>query len=303
MLTSGWNTVQRLCVGLAVTSVALTSLTSLGGAAHALGGASLAPSQAAAAVTTTSADPSGQPMPVGNQPGWRQVFADNFANETLPVGGFSRCGGTPSTCSGLPPSVLWGDTGDGKPDTSGHCQYWPSKTLSVAGGMMDMHVHTDASGVCMVANALPRISLTGSQTYGMYSIRFRADAVPGYKAVFLLWPDDGHSGEIDFPEGNLDQTMQAFLHPVAGGALRARYASGASWTSWHTATVKWLATSLTFILDGKIVGTATTQIPRASMHWSIRAESDLQGAPKPPATSAGNVQVDWASVWAYDPSV
>src|SRR5271169_5401660 len=34
-----------------------------------------------------SADPSGQRMPTGNLPGWRQVFADNFA-QSVPLGRF-----------------------------------------------------------------------------------------------------------------------------------------------------------------------------------------------------------------------
>src|SRR6266705_2400712 len=53
--------------------------------------------------------PSGKPMPVGNIPGWRQVFADDFNGTTLntsnwypysgqPGGGFRPGGGTPHPC-------------------------------------------------------------------------------------------------------------------------------------------------------------------------------------------------------------
>src|SRR5207245_2889251 len=61
-------------------------------------------------VDNANAGPSGEPMPVGDIPGWHQVFADDFnAEAKAPLGSFSGCVDGPnlisSTCSGLPASV------------------------------------------------------------------------------------------------------------------------------------------------------------------------------------------------------
>ncbi len=240
-----------------------------------------------------SADPSGQPMPVGDLPGWHQVFADNFANDNYPLGSFTGCHMT--GCSGTP-AVPWGAVEDGHPDTSGNCEYYPLKTWSITGGLMNIFLHTDPDGVCMDASLYP---LVAPMTYGMYSIRFRADAVLGYKGVFFLWPVNGVSGEIDFPEANLQNPIHGFLHPIAGAAGAQGFVSNVSWNDWHTATLQWTPYSVTYILDGTPIGTTSIDVPQTPMTLTVRGESDLLGAPKPPASSQGNLQIAWATVYAY----
>ncbi len=52
-----------------------------------------------------AADPSGVPMPKGNLPGWKQVYANDFTLN-VPRGSFSGCTPKPtldkSLCAGLP---------------------------------------------------------------------------------------------------------------------------------------------------------------------------------------------------------
>jgi hypothetical protein len=57
------------------------------------------------AVTVTNWDPSGQAMPVGNLPGWHQIFADNFGGDSYPTGSLTGC--KPLRCKGAP-SLPWG---------------------------------------------------------------------------------------------------------------------------------------------------------------------------------------------------
>ncbi len=140
-----------------------------------------------------AADPSGQAMPVGNLPGWTQVFADNFT-ENVPVGSF------PAAVSGK-----WTAYPDGWPDTSGNGTYEPSKVVSIGHGVMDLYLHTE-NGVHMVSAPEPVIPGApggeGGLLYGRYAMRFRVDQVPGYKTAWLLWPDSENwaDGEIDFPK-------------------------------------------------------------------------------------------------------
>ena len=64
----------------AVASISVALLLVASGVAF----STLYPSQAGA--TTTNWDPSGQAMPVGDLPGWHQIFADNFANDSYARG-------------------------------------------------------------------------------------------------------------------------------------------------------------------------------------------------------------------------
>ena len=156
-------------------------------------------------------------MPVGNLPGWRQVFADDFRT-AVPLGRFPAA-----------VSQRWWAYPTSYHDTSNHGTYDPGRTTRISGGLMRIHLYT-AGGRARVSAPVPRIPGTASRSngspgglrYGRYSVRFRADPVPGdYKTAWLLWPDSGRwpaDGEIDFPEGNLDRDHRAYVHR---GATRA----------------------------------------------------------------------------------
>jgi hypothetical protein len=171
-------------------------------------------------------------MPVGDIPGWHQVFADDFATN-VPVGRFSGCRPASTLmqprCSGLPASVAakWWAYPDGWTDT-GTGTYYPSKVLSITKGVLDYYIHTGTihrKKIHMISAPVPKIpggvDNGGGLLYGRYVVRFRADALLRYHAAFLLWPDSGHwpfDGEIDFPEADLNGHIYAFMHHK--GALR-----------------------------------------------------------------------------------
>jgi hypothetical protein len=237
-------------------------------------------------------------MPVGDLPGWHQVFADNFANDNYPLGTFSNC--TFTGCPGTP-GFRWGATPDGSPDTMGHCAYYPSQTLSVTGGVMTVWAHTASNGVCMVASLFPLIP---KFTYMVYSVRFRADAALGYKLVDLLWPVNDVDGEIDYPENQFQNPVTASLHTIAGDPNPAqiqRFVSAVDSTSWHTATTIWTPTGLIFLLDGTAIGSTTTSIPQTPHTLILRAES-AYALPTPSPSAQGNLQIDWVTVYSYAPS-
>lgn len=258
----------------------------------------------------TAADPSGIPMPVGDLPGWRQVFSDAFTTN-VPVGGFSGCRWNTnlmnSDCSGLPPAVAakWWAYPDGWPDTTHHGQYHPSQVLSIHHGELDIYLHT-ANGIHMVAAPVPKIpgGVNGfGRQYGAYVVRFKADPVPGYKTAWLLWPDSDAwpaDGEIDFPEGDLDSTMSGFMHRMGAtsGSQQDAYPTSATYSQWHTATIEWIPGMARFILDGKIVGTSTHYVPSDPMHWVLQTETATDGT-TPTDSAAGHVLIAWAAAYAH----
>jgi len=241
--------------------------------------------------TSTGSVDAGTDMPLGGLPGWHQIFTEDF-NTAVPVGSF------PGTIYGS----KWGAYPDGRHDTSGNGTYYPSRVLSVSHGVLNMYLHTEiVNGVAvhMVSAPVPHLP-GGAQAYGRYSIRFRADSVPGYKTAWLLWPDSGlwpADGEIDFPEGNLDGTIYAFMHYANPAGGQDWFRTGATYAGWHIATIEWQPGKVTFILDGQLVGVSTTQVPFNPMNYVLQTETCLRCA-APSDSAAGNVQVDWVVIYS-----
>jgi hypothetical protein len=221
---------------------------------------------------------------------WRPVFFDGFSS-MVPLGAFPRAD-----------SAHWSAYVNGTRDTSGHGVYEPSSVVSIGGGILSMHLHSQ-HGRHFVAAILPRIPGAhrgGGFLYGRVSFRMRADRMPGYKLAVLLWPDSGvwpRDGEIDFPEADLNGYLGGWVHRQ--GARSGSDVHGV-WThvpvtSWHTVTVTWLRHSVTFQVDGHTVGQTSGRIPNTPMHLVIQAETGTTTGP--PSTSvSGDVQMHWLSI-------
>jgi beta-glucanase (GH16 family) len=234
--------------------------------------------------------PSGETMPVGDIPGWHQIFTDDFTTD-VPLGSF------PSAVS-----TKWSAYPDGWKDTSKNGTYYSSKVVSISNGVLNQNVHTE-NGIHMVSAIMPKLpSGAKGQLYGRYVIRFRSDSVPGYKTAWLLWPDSEtwpRDGEIDFPEGNLNKTISAFMHKqnATSGSDQDAYSTSVTYSAWHTAVIDWGPDKTNFILDGNTIGTSTSRIPNTSMHYVIQTETALDGT-VPTDLASGNVQIDWVAVYA-----
>lgn len=272
-------------------------------AAVALLAASCASGNGSTAASAPS-DVSGQAMPVGDLPGWHQVFADDFRTD-VPVGGFSQCDNVTRSCAALPAAVQsrWWAYPDGWPDTSKQGVYTPSKTVSIANGLMHLHLYTE-NGVHLVAAVLPKIpGATGSeggQLHGRYAIRFEvAHPTAGYKIAWLLWPDSEQfpaDGEIDFPETPLTGTLGGYVHHMNGASPddQDTFDTGVPVSSgWHTAVIEWTAASVTFQLDGATMGVSTSRTPSTPMHLVIQNETD--GSTSDAATA--DILIAWVAVY------
>lgn len=233
-------------------------------------------------------------MPTTNLAGWRLVFNDDF---TTPV----ALGQFPAAVS-----TKWTAYPSPWKDTSRNGTYSP-QIVSVQNSIMDIYLHTEA-GVHMVAAPVPLIpgATNGNdQLYGRYAVRFRADPVPGYKTAWLLWPKSNtwpRDGEIDFPEGNLDKTISAFMHRQVAttGSDQDLFRTGERYADWHTAVIEWAPNRVEFFLDGVSIGKATNRVPNTPMRWVIQTETAIDGT-TPADSAAGHVYVDWVAIWAYAP--
>lgn len=245
--------------------------------------------------SVASADPSGQPMPVGDLNGWRQVFTDDFSTN-VPLGSF------PSAVSST-----WGAYPAPWKDSSGNGTYSPGSVVSVANGVLTKHIHTE-NAVAMVAALTPKVpgSAKHGQMFGRYAARFKLDPLIGYKVAWMLWPDSGKQtdGEIDFPEKNLSSpTVWGFVHHqgATSGADQTWAKAGYDAATWHTAVIEWSPGLVVFTFDGVEIRRTTDRIPNTPMHWVLQTETALSST-KPAASVQGDVQIDWVAAWQYDPS-
>lgn len=254
------------------------------------------------------ADLSGQAMPTGDIPGWRQVFADNFGPnatpETVPRGAFSGCQSDPNVmaqaCAGLQPYpsayAHWFAYPDGWGSPSGGT-YLPSTTVQIGAGVLGMHL--TGGSIAAVEPKIPGgVAPGGGLLYGRYSVRAAFQNAPGYHVSFLLFPDDDiwpAHGEIDFPEFDTgDTSVTAFVHhegATSGSDQDAWNSPKMDTSAWHIYTINRLPGRVEFWVDSTLIGTSTSRLPAHPMHWVLQMNYG----------GGGNVYVgiDWAV--AYTP--
>lgn len=281
----------------------------------------------------TTFNPSGFAMPTANPTGMTLVFEDDFsAYPNIALGSF------PANTNGR-----WGGyaagTGDTRSSQSGNGGiYDMGRTITVTNGVLDIWCHNAMVGANQVNYAAaPWPIIPGNQPTGIinghdygiptnvqvraniwwgqveYAFRVVANPDHGWKTAWLLWPDfagDGRqNGEIDFPEGDLDDVIKAFMHwQNATPALNQTttrpttvpYGDGI----WHKGKIVWLPTLCEFYLDDvKIGASITTNIPANPMHLVLQTETVLIGSPNPATPVLGaqaHVQLDWIRMHQKD---
>lgn len=222
-------------------------------------------------------------MPTGDLPGWEQTFTEDF---TTPV----ARGQFPGAYA-----PKW-TSYDGFPNTSGHGDY-EQDIIAAEGGNLDLYLHAQ-NGRPKVAAPVPLVNGEwGGQTYGRFSVRMRADDAEGYGVAFLLWSDANNwdDGEIDFPEGLLGQRARGFNHCPGNPTVNCLVVeSKAALEDWHTYTIEWAPKRLSYLIDGRAVGSTTAHIPDKPLHWVMQVES-----PEPASAihSSGHLLIDWATVY------
>jgi hypothetical protein len=254
---------------------------------------STVPAPTATIAPQPAVNPSGVALPIGDVKGWKQVLTEDFTAQ-VPLGSW--------------PGPYTGKFGDyASPDTAaaseGTNSRWDApQTVSVGSGMADYYLHTSA-GTTLSAAIFPE---NHSQLYGRYVVRMRADAVPGYKTAFLLWPDSEvwpRDGEIDFPEGDLTGLVGGATHYQGGTSVASQdvfEGLNYTYTDWHTYVIEWTPTAVTYLIDGTVVHTTTKNVPSTPMHWVLQSERCLGGC-SAPASASGHLQIDWVAMYSYAP--
>ncbi|WP_030375559.1 glycoside hydrolase family 16 protein [Streptomyces rimosus] len=255
-------------------------------------------------------------VPQGDCGPFRQIFAENFNGDTVPLGAFSDCDHhaeqPDAFCDGLRGTYRanwwayptgWPDTATSGTDGNGGRAvggvYHPEDTISVGpaadgDGRMRIRMWRPPDGSPVHAAAVvPKAALR--QKYGKYSARLRVTrAAPGYKSAWLHY---GDGCEVDYPEQNWTDTLAAFHHPCTGEGQDA-FPTQARWTAWHTISLEWTPGSVRFYLDGHLIGHSDRGVPEQPLSWVLQNESALDGA-YATAGSHAEMQITWVAVYAY----
>jgi len=235
-----------------------------------------------------TSNPSGVAMPVGNLPGWTQSFTEDFS-KNVARGSFPG-----------PYASTWLSY-NGFTDTSKQGDYDQS-IISAQNSTLDLYLHT-VNGRPKGAAPVPLVGgAWGGQTYGRFSVRMKSDPVAGYGTGFLLWSDaeNWNEGEIDFPEGELNGIAHGYNHCIGNPSSNClAFDTAARYSDWHTYTIEWTPAKLTYLVDGSVVGSTTSNIPSKPMHWVMQVGTS--GSTPPTAATAGHLLIDWATIYRYTP--
>jgi hypothetical protein len=164
--------------------------------------------------------------------------------------------------------------------------YAPSQTVSVHDGVMDVRL-----GGAGTAGTFGTSAGAWDHVGGSFSVRAKATGGDGNGAAFMLWPTSNvwSDGEIDFPEGNFDESPSAFHHSMVRGqeANRVQLGTGVSWRDWHTYKVDWVpGQSVTYSVDGRVLDTITHDVPTTAHRFMFQTGNWGQ---------SGNLLIDWVT--------
>jgi len=227
----------------------------------------------------------GQALPSPTGGSWARVFSDDFRV-------VAKAGQFPTAYR-----KRW-LTYNGFADTSGDGRYDES-TLSAADGVLRIALRREGSRAIGGGIVPLPDSRWGGQVHGRFSIRLKADAVPGFGLNFLLWSDDNtwSQGEVDYPEGPLTGGPSAANHCVGNPSKNCFFTPvKAKFSTWHTYTIEWTDDAISYLLDGKVVGRTTTHIPTAKLHAVLQVASTGDSAV---TSKRGSVYVDWVAIDRY----
>jgi hypothetical protein len=176
------------------------------------------------------------------------------------------------TC--YPPSSQAGCTNFGNPEEAEW--YLPSQ-VKVSGGRLRLIATREATpGFDKAGNPKTYGCRSGmvstyrgfSFKYGFLQVVAKVPHAAGlWSALWLATTNGSWPPEIDMLESwGAKQLTGTFYHPVHGTRARAVYSPSLT-MGWHTYSLSWTRSELTFYVDGRVVLTATKDLPHQTMYF------------------------------------
>lgn len=163
----------------------------------------------------------------------------------------------------------------------------------------DGALHVTTSGAKGSGLCLCRVASDVYAAYGRWDVRARAGANADHGFAILLWPHTGtwpQAGEIDLAEfpGATRSVLQTTVHYSTTNRQYTSFTSG-DFTAWHTYSVIWTPTSLTYLLDDVPVMTVTdpAAIPSGPMQLAMQAGPNGST----PSDTSATLDVAWVKIY------
>ena len=144
------------------------------------------------------------------------------------------------------------------------------------------------------------------QTYGKYEMMVRFDAGYGIKTAAMLWPaNGGWPPEVDFYEiSEADPTRSTNVLTNhwrdATGTHMEHGLSRGNFTQWHVVGLEWTPGALNFTLDGVVVKTMTSNVPKVPMWFGMNVSLGPPGVrPNTSTPSHVDADIDWVKIYKY----
>ena len=217
-------------------------------------------------------------------PGWQLVARDDF-DGPLPAH-WSAYDGDPTCCAAT---------------------FWRPGQVTTQGGLLKVTSSRQPDGSWLSGGLSAAGWPDAVRTYGRYEARIKLDRGVGVSGVALLWPVANHwPPEIDYFEvwgkdpGRGTDTMTA--HRAADNVQQAVVYHG-DLSGWHTVAVDWLPESITYEVDGAVVGAVTDRslIPAEPMWPAFQTHVELCQDVCPNASTPSSVSLWIDSLAIYRP--
>lgn len=239
-------------------------------------------------------DPSGQ-SPLTSLSGYTLKYVQDFNGDSLPSGWYPYTG----TPGGLSSDVA----------------QWMPSMCTFSGG----EAHFIANGIDSCG-----LEYYGTpQTYGAFFARLKADSQPSslfYSNIFLLWPQNNDwPPEIDiYEDGGVRNSTSNTVYDAGACAnnptsqclqqnVQSNGNSGGvpnTDTEWHTYGVEWTPSGVTWLIDGRVVYTASAgqvqspaTLPDQPMYMDLQSEN-LQGGGA--SGQMETMSVDWVTQFGWN---
>ena len=248
--------------------------------------------------------PSGEAMPTGNPSGWTLVFSDDFTGTAIDQSNWGLYSGFPS-------------------DDDQQGSWLPSHVV-VSGGVLTLKMYQDPVAGTTGGDDGPNTYTTWTgggvqnyghaQTYGRYLTRMRCSPGAGVSCIALLWPNANiWPPEIDYYEDSpTDNTRTSTSMTAHYGAsnnnpqVQCPTSDGYDFTQWHTIGVDWLSTTITYTVDGNVVGSITNPDTNQSDAYNLAQpmnngyQIQVGDGAFPDSTTPTQVDmdIDWVVVYA-----
>jgi beta-glucanase (GH16 family) len=235
------------------------------------------------------------PQPVTPPKSWKLTFNSSFTGTSLDSSVWGTCYPWDTSSAGC---TNFGNTGDEDKEW-----YLPSQD-QVSGGVLRLVAQREPTpGLDQQGAPKEYACRSGMVTtdpsfrfeYGYVQIVAKLPFGKGlWPALWLAAANQKWPPEIDIEEHwNTDPFERVYLHPTAGPRQGGEVSAPNLAVGWHTFTLSWTKTRLSWYYDGQQVFTTTTDIPQQSMYLIANLADDVTS----PGGCSGSLLIKSVRVW------